>query len=348
MRYYSIVIDGKTVYTSHPNGPNAPPDPGALNVELDIPQGPGHITVGASIARIWGIGLDTIAQSNQLTGKSISIYGGMGVGFPLATAQAQNSGLLVQGSIYPAFGNWLGTDMTLDLCVSNIPAGNQSSPANLVHQAKQGQNQGDAVKQTLQKAYPGYTVDVSVSDKLVMPHDDTGFYQSIEQFADYINRSSISIFGGGAFMANVPYPGIQIAAKGNAITVRDGQKNTAGPKTITYNDLIGQPTWLDLNTVQVKTIMRGDIDIVDMVTLPPTVATTTAASNPQLRSNSVFQGTFMVQKIRHVGNFRQPDGMSWITNFDMVVANSPGSERGSGQTTGTSGTTPNGFVAGPN
>ena len=324
MRYYRIDIGGQTAYTSHPNGPTSLPDPGALNVEIDIPVGPEHLPMGGAMVRVWGIGLQVIAQSSSLTGKSISVYGGMGVGLPLATVQEPQAGLLVQGSIYPAFGNWILTDQTLDLIISSKPAEGEYKPANLVHQAKQGQQLGDAVKQTLQRAYPSYTVNVQLSNKLVMPHDDTGFYQSAEQFSDYIRKISTSIFGGGSFESQTNYLGARIAFSGQTITVSDGTDNSSSAKTINFYDLLGQPTWLGFNKIQVKTIMRGDINLLDKVTLPPSLATTSAASNPQLRDNSVFQGTFQVQQIRHVGNFRQPDGMSWNTTFDMVSLNSPG------------------------
>jgi len=61
LRYYDIIIGngnnflnqisaGGARFTSHPNGPSNPPDPGALNVEMDLVTYPGEVTAGES----WG------------------------------------------------------------------------------------------------------------------------------------------------------------------------------------------------------------------------------------------------------------------------------------------------------
>ena len=42
----------------------------------------------------------------------------------------------------------------------------------------------------------------------------------------------------------------------------------------------------------------------------------TAAAASPFRNTSVFQGTFQLEMVRHVGNFRQPDAQSWITTFN--------------------------------
>ena len=52
--------------------------------------------------------------------------------------------------------------------------------------------------------------------------------------------------------------------------------------------------------------------------LPQAQSTVGAQSNPRFRNSLVFQGQFTVAKVRHVGNFRQPDAASWITIIDAV------------------------------
>ncbi len=321
MRYYRIDIDGQTVYTSHPGGQF---DPGALQVEMDLPVAPGHTPIGGGYVRVWGIGLAAITQTANLTNKTISVYGGMMPGLPLATLQAPNAGLLVQGMIYPAFGNWVGTDQTLDFVIIPGTVGNEGGPANLVVTHNTGDKLGDVVTKALQTAYPSLTPNVQISDSLVMNHAGAGFYQSFEQFSDSVNKMSLSIMNAGGFFQTGTYPGVAMVQNGNTINVYDGTK-TSNATTIQFYDLLGQPTWLGLNQIQAKVIMRGDIQVGSTITMPPTVATTTAASNSQLRDNSGFQGTFMVQKVRHIGNSRQPDGMSWNTTIDAVSLGTNGS-----------------------
>ena len=320
MRYYSIQIGDGTVFESHPGGVF---DPGNLLVEMDIPVGDKKIAMDGAMVRVWGIGLDTIMQAKNLNNQTIKVYGGMMPGLPLATAQAPEAGLLVSGTIYPAFGNWIGTEMTLDLIISNI-AGKAEKPANLVHQTAKGQPLADAIKTALGKAFPDKTANVNISPNLVTQYADTGIYQSIEQYGAYIQKLSLSIINAGKALLNGDYSGVQMAVIGDQINVSDGTQSS-DPKTINFWDLLGQPTWIGLNQVQVKCVMRGDINVLDMVTLPPSLATTTAQSSPQLRTDSSFQGTFQVTGIRHVGNSRQPDGLSWNTTFDMIQQPSNGS-----------------------
>lgn len=106
MRYYDIQIfspaDGdkpeKLIqqYSSHKNGVY---NPGALMIEFDIlrfgestPQGETHLV-------IWGIGPKEMQQARQeLFGKKIKVFLGMGKGLPLAgTVSAPK--LVMQGTI---------------------------------------------------------------------------------------------------------------------------------------------------------------------------------------------------------------------------------------------------------
>ena len=135
MRYYAIKITGNNLpsalkpisgakisgaqFCSVVNGKN---DPGALDIEMQLRVSPDHvITSTGNFIRIWGVPLSLIAQSNQLSNPTneakIEVYGGMSEGLPLATFQSKEQGLLGSGNIWSAFGNWLGTEITLDLIV---------------------------------------------------------------------------------------------------------------------------------------------------------------------------------------------------------------------------------------
>ena len=86
--------------------------------------------------------------------------------------------------------------------------------------------------------------------------------------------------------------------------------------------MIGQVTWIDYQTVQLNCVMRADLHVGDYIKMPPGQVTTTAQSYSQFRQGSVFQGTFQISRIRHVGNFRQPMGEAWITTIDAYAVNS--------------------------
>src|SRR5579859_766749 len=196
MRYYSIQITdpvtGKLLtqpssvpnsgatYSSLVNGFTLP---GALNVELDVPVYAYAVPAGQAYARIWGISLAEISQAADLgvtssgsPGFGIAIYAGMQRGLPLANpAQA---GLIVEGRILQAFGNWINTEMTLDLIL--YPAtGAPDDPKNIVIDWKAGTPLAQAVANTLSVAFPTLKQNIQISPNLVLAHDEPGFYGSL-------------------------------------------------------------------------------------------------------------------------------------------------------------------------
>jgi hypothetical protein len=315
MRYYRIEIDGgATVFTSYLNGQNLR---GALQVELDIPIAAFHSPANAgAFVKVWGIPLSMISQAKDLVGKSIKVYGGFQKGLPLANpAQA---GLLVQGSIFQAFGNWLGTDMSLDLIVTAGPPPAQGqtvhTPKNLSLNWKKGQNLSDAIKTTLSVGYPGMKTNINLNGNLVAPENSPGIYLSVKALADFLFGTSKSI------VTQAGYQGVHINFDGNTINVYD-QPNTA-VKQIAFTDLIGQPIWIASPAIAFKTAMRADIALGDQVTMPKTLITNTAQAQSALVNQvAAQQGTFIVTSIHHFGNFRQKDAYSWVTEFNAVPTN---------------------------
>ena len=322
MRYYNIVITDPmtgTVIQQFTNYVNGRIDLGALDVELDISTaGVANPITSSAFIRVWGVSLQQIAQGTDLSGKTIAVYGGMQKGLPLANpAQA---GLLVSGSIYPAYGNWIGTDMTLDLQVVPYLYAGLGAPVNIVLNWKAGVPLATALGNALAIAFPKADVSIAISGNLVQSHDEPGVYGNLQQLGQYLKQKTQAMLGG-------TYPGVDIAQSGSQFVVSDGTATAGGKGAVTeiaFQDLIGQPTWRGLYELQMKCVMRADIPFGASVKLPPTLATVTGAavvlpgSGAVSRSNSAFQGTFRVIRIRHVGHLRQPDAESWNTTFDLL------------------------------
>lgn len=311
MRYYTIVISDpatNTVFRTYTSFPNSVPNPNALNVELDIPTVPFATPMGGAWCRVWGVPLQEIAQSSNLNGKAIIIYGGMQKGLPLANPA--QSGVLVQGFIQQAYGNWQGINQSLEMVIL-AGTGSTAAPKNIVLNWASGTLFADAIKNTLAVAFPDYTADINISQNLVLNHDEKGFWASVTQFAQFVKGVSQDIVGG-------TYQGVDIIVKQKSFIVYDGTTPTT-PKAIAFTDLIGQPTWIGPLTIQVQLVMRADLQVGGYIKLPPGLVITTAQSQPQFRNTTAFQGTFQVIMIRHVGNFRAPKGDQWITTVNAVV-----------------------------
>lgn len=313
-RYYSVEIEGGATYTSLVGGQT---DPNALNVELDISVVGAATPVGGAYVRVWGVGLKAISQSRDLWNKKITVRGGMAKGLPLANpAQA---GVLASGLITKAFGNWIMTDQTLDIIFSASAATNGTGGVNpkhpnnhLVLNWKKGQALGPALQQALTTAFPGVKIALNIAKNVVAPQDQPGFFANLQQLAFYVGRMSQQIVGGS-------YQGVSIVHTGSQITVAD--QGQSGVGTLSYTDLVGQPTWIGPQTIQFKTIMRADLNVLDKITMPKTwinsssEGAATAGTNMQAVA---FQGQFQIVSMRHVGNFRQPSGDAWCTIFEAT------------------------------
>ena len=267
MRFYSLVISdpttgkvwqptktgngfvkaaGGATFSSLVGGQTTP---GALNIEFDIPVVPFHTLQGGASIIVWGVGIGMISQATNLNGANFELSGGMQKGLELA--KPEQSGLLANGLVFQAFGNWEGLSQTLELVC--LP-GAAVNAKNLHLAWPPGTQLSVALNTCLRQAFPApdYSVKVAISQNLAQASDGSGHYQSLGQLASYVNEISQRIGG-------PKYQGVSITATGSTILAFDGTVpvDPAGPKQLQFEDLIGQPTWLGPLSVSLKTVMRG-------------------------------------------------------------------------------------------
>lgn len=318
MRYYdlSIAVEGSTTpfrrWTSHPNGTF---DPGALDIELDMPLLAYATPVGGQTVSIHGVPLDDLSQAQQFTGMTLTLYGGMQAGLPLANPS--QSGLLIKGYILQSYGNWEGTDMTLDLVV--YPSKYTVNDAgNFVLNWKAHQPLDQALRASLSIAYPGMPIDINIGSNLANNFDEIGIYATLEDFSRII----------GDITQNDFKQRVEIAMWGGKIFIYDSTHKPTAIQ-IEFTDLIGQPTWIEPNTMQIKTVMRADLQIGAKITMPkgfqnlPGFVNTTQASLPSsMKYQSAFQNDFQIVELRHIGHYRSHDSADWCTVFNCVTGGS--------------------------
>ena len=316
MRYYNILIrdsSGKSIkqWTSLVNGQT---DPGALDLELNIPTGVGAIPIGVPYIRIWGISLqDTVAAASWnpppgKTGCTIEVYGGMQKGLPLANpAQA---GLLAKGWIVQAFANWIGTDMTLDIYFAALPP--LEGPTALSGAWEANTPLADYIKQVLQRNYPDNPVDVTgISHNIVLANIEPMIVTSYTQFCSYIKNISLKILGG----QSTTYPGVNIFVKADGTIVATDQSIQSKSTEVSFIDLVGQPTWLGIYQVNLTCVLRADVQVASFIRLPQTQFTTNFNSYSNFRDKSAIQGDYFVNSIIHSGRFRAPSAQAWVTSI---------------------------------
>jgi hypothetical protein len=322
-RYYDIKIsDPKTNkvirhWTSHPNGPTQPPDPGALNIEFDIVVSNFGEALGtASTVTIEGVPIGDLFQPQQFVGMNFSMLGGMGKGLPLANPK--QAGVLISGQVFQAFGNWQGVDMSLDLVVVPVPSFTLDNPGNFSVDWASGVPISVMISQVLSRVYPSAKQNIQIKPGIVLPNHEWATISTLRQFSSYVNGITDEFFDDA-------YIGVNICVQGGEFFVYDGTQSSVTVPFL-FNDFVGQPTWIEQNQILVKTVMRGDIQVGNTVTMPeglqdyPGIVTTSGNSFPSSNKyKAAFQGNFNVGGsaggVRHVGNFRSPDGADWVSLF---------------------------------
>jgi hypothetical protein len=310
-------------------------DPGALDVELDIQIAPDSQLLGGWL-RIYGIPQSLLSQSSYFTGCQVAIYGGFTEGLYLANLQVPHQGLLCNALVFPAVGNWTGTDLSLTFFLkpNQGNSGGPTKPVNIIHNMPKGTPLGQAIQQALSTAFPNVGVNLAISSNLILNYDDHGFYQSVEQYMDYAKALSHSILGTPYTSG---YQGVRADSSKGPFNVFDGTLPSSTIQ-IQFEDLIGQPCWIDANKIQFKVAMRSDIAPNNIVVLPNNILTTSTGQGalgftPGLPFNTfqhgnvlLFQGQFTVTSVRHMGRFRNPSAeQNWVTVIEAVTPGTEGS-----------------------
>jgi hypothetical protein len=303
-------------------------NPGSLNVEFDC-QIVGHALIQAQArVAVHGVGLAMIGQAsnfNFIPGvgptTTCALYGGMqqGIAGPSGLANPAQAGLLFQGNVFQGFGNWQGTNQSIELLINNSPV---TPPGGISWSWTPGQPLAGALFNALTQAFPTYKVTITIANGLAPIGLQQGCYQGLTPFAAYLNEYTQPL---GVALGLPGYAGVNIVTLGQTISVTDG---TSPPRTIQLNfqDLVGQPTWIDIGSVNFKTVLRADIGVGDNIVFPAGVISPYALTSPNAavpgapsRSKTAFAGPFTVLEMHHFANYRQADADSWVTSFNATT-----------------------------
>jgi len=318
MRYYTITISPSseskktftpiTYTTLNANGSD---NGSALMIDLDVYQNWYHQPSQNGYLKISGVSFTDLNASANFVNATITIAVGMSAGLPLANPNQK--GEVINGTVIQCFGNWQGTEVSLDFIIAGLAFAAPENPSNFYFNWQQGQTLEQAVRNSLNIAYPTLEIFGSYSPNLVYTEDQAGNYQNLSQFSDFVNQISKQI------NSDPNYLGASIGYNNQGFIISDGTQE-AKKTNINYTDIIGNLTWIDVSTIQAKLVMRSDLNVGQYISFPrssPVINVVNSYS--QNRNDISFQGVFMINRIRHVGNNRQSDANSWVTIIDCVI-----------------------------
>ncbi|ARF50834.1 hypothetical protein [Pantoea stewartii] len=333
MRYYRLEIRDKNgniplASDGTPIGPfDTSETPGrGLHIEFDAPIFGYDVCGSGTLITIYGLPLSMLRQSVNLSGCLVTLTAGFQNGLPLANPH--QAGIIVSGEIYNPFANWIGTNQTLNFSVNPTPLLKENgTPFSLTIDGKQGEKLSDVLRRAFNLAFPksrGFNVEISISDRLVLPEDAPGVYSRPETLATVLRSYSKAIINSDKYL------GVQVSFFGRNIRVFDNVgEGFSNETSILPHELIGQPTWIAYNAVTFKCPLRYDIRNGDIVTLPSdvisgpasilSVNTDRSAAWSRERDKVNFNGNFQIIGVRHVGSFLNADSSnSWVTIYEAV------------------------------
>ena len=298
----------------------------ALRVDLDIFQNAYHQYASNGYVKVWGIDLKALGQISNLNptistdGKNVQLCGiiiqiGMSKGLPYANPKQR--GVVVQGAILQAFANWQGTEVCLDLVV--VPGYvDPNALKNIPFNWKKGTELNDAVKLALTTAYPTIPISGSFSTGLVYTEDAPAQNFDLLSLSAKVNQISRTI------KKSPSYTGAIITSTAQGFFLTDSAITPSATKQIAFTDVIGNLTWLGINTISAKVVMRGDLNIGDYISFQSGIPVLNVVNNnSQYRNKIAFNGTFFITKLHHVGSSRSPDGNAWVTIIEAIIPNTP-------------------------
>ncbi len=243
---------------------------------------------------------------------TLELKAGMKAGLPLVNPS--QAGTILKGTVFQTFGNWEGIEQTLDFVV--IPGiYTIDNPGNFVLHWRAGTPLSAALQQTLSIAYPNTAISINISSDLVLSYDEVHVCGTLDQLAQMIGDVTEGVFDNR----------VNIAIQGGKVVVWDDSYSPS-PIQLAIADFVGQPTWLAVNTMQMKMVARADLQVGAMVRMPqgyqnlPGLVTTTANSSPStVKYQTAFQNNFIVNEIRQIGNFRSNDASQWSTIVNCLL-----------------------------
>ncbi|MGL5386630.1 MAG: hypothetical protein ACRDCA_12380 [Serratia sp. (in: enterobacteria)] len=293
-----------------------------LQVAFDINTITMDLPAQGAMLVIYGLPLSMLRQAVNLQNSIVTIYAGFSKGLPLANSAQQ--GMILTGRVWSSYGNWEGVNQTLNLIINPMEYTTiDGEPININMSGKKGEKLADVITRTLTEAYPNKKITVDIHQNLILQEDWIAPFRTLTQMSLALKNITIGMNGG------LRYSGVRIVVQKGEINIFDNSV-TAEPIKFYAQDIIGQPTWVGGNdhfaTISVKTPMRADLSVGDHVTLPIdiingplsilSIGSQMSIINETQRLS--FTGIYVILGIRHIGDFYNGSGESWVTVFEMV------------------------------
>lgn len=321
MRRYELIIrspEGKvmTGADGKPIGPFASKEAkngAGLQITFDLPVIACDLNVAGGSVVLRGVPVTMLHSCVNYYQARIELYAGWQKGLPLVNPEQY--GMILNGEVINAWANWQGTDQSLNFSVNpSVVYGIGKEPVKIAVSGRKGERLDVVLMRALKAAFPAKKIITGIDTGLFLMEDLNAVeYKSMGELAWSLKR----VDGWSA---------IEVSVQPDRIIVFD-RTYQGSAKTVAGTELIGQPTWIDQNTVSFKVPLRHDLAVSDIVSLPRALTTgdtgaltlnSAKARNKKFWDTPLFSGNFQLIAVRHLGDFRNQSADGWCTVCEAV------------------------------
>lgn len=320
MRYYRILIDEKELCSQSLENPTG------LQIQFDIKTADEGSTANSQVS-VYNPPLWMFGEYNKLYNKKLKLFAGLS-----ETPITQMIGivppkqdLITSGYIAGIFPDWNGSNMQMTFILNQSPPylaatdgriDLASAPGAYQFNLQKGVSPDKQIRECLDAVAPGVPFVSRVSDFLTPSTCETPIYQ-VGNLASLLASWGLRLMMGGEGY------------------IMDGRENPSFGQRVQLKktDFLTQPSALDISTIAITTFLRGDIRMGDLVTMPEKFFVGISQIGDSLQNStgledwlkatgknvfSMFSGSYLVNKIWHVGDLRNTDVQAWATHMEVV------------------------------
>lgn len=292
------MIDGKTISELSPNNQNA------LRITFDLRTYTNIETQGAIIS-VYNLPQSFYQNQSQLVDKRIQLYAGFSPTSQLLRRleiKPVLNTLLLSGYISNTIGDY--PNNKIDLIISSTPIKTQDKTKGVLFDLKKGESVKQKIKSALKSLYPLSQVNIGGIESVAVENMIKTLYSNSD-LNDIAATYGILIY--------TDFQGFYIAD-------RNPKGSEFPPIEISQNEIVGNPTYADFSTINLTLLMRGDLKLGTLISIPTAIFATVSPNQNYIVNapRSFISGKFLITKIWHIGDSANENPQSWVTNIQAV------------------------------
>lgn len=323
MRYYKLEIDGATIAELNENNPFAP------RLVANIQAYESYLTAAPASITIYNVPMRFFGLAKSFENKILCLKAG--IKNSLLTRQ-QNltptaDDIVYYGRIKNVLTSWdeRDTAATFLLYGFGLSENEKSEIINKAFTIHRADNVADFFASVLREWAKSENKIVEITNKAKQV-----FYKDRASFTLKLSDSDINSQTPIQYIASLMKPYDLELSVGHKYTIRHNSENITDsmPKTLKADELINQPSFANVNTIQCEISLNPRYKLLDLIQMPQEIPLKTMGLiggvgdilKATAQGSLIMKGTYKIQSISHTLDSRNTSPQSWATQFLAIRA----------------------------